>query len=75
MKQDEISGSDKTGCQIKKKGGNDEDKEFWSGKRDSNSRPRPWQGRALPTELFPQRIGFIIFYFQQKANCAETKTD
>ena len=27
----------------------------WSGKRDSNSRPRPWQGRALPTELFPQR--------------------
>ena len=29
--------------------------ENWSGKRDSNSRPRPWQGRALPTELFPQR--------------------
>ncbi len=27
---------------------------FQSGKRDSNSRPRPWQGRALPTELFPQ---------------------
>ena len=26
----------------------------WSGKRDSNSRPRPWQGRALPAELFPQ---------------------
>ena len=25
-----------------------------SGKRDSNSRPRPWQGRALPTELFPR---------------------
>ena len=25
----------------------------WSGKRDSNSRPRPWQGSALPTELFP----------------------
>ena len=24
-----------------------------SGKRGSNSRPRPWQGRALPTELFP----------------------
>ena len=30
-----------------------------SGKRDSNSRPRPWQGRALPTELFP-RFGFAI---------------
>ncbi len=25
----------------------------WSGKRDSNSRQLPWQGRALPTELFP----------------------
>src|SRR5690606_33651543 len=25
----------------------------WSGKRDSNSRPQPWQGCALPTELFP----------------------
>src|SRR2546421_8497218 len=22
--------------------------ETWSGKRDSNPRPRPWQGRALP---------------------------
>ena len=28
----------------------------WSGKRDSNSRPRPWQGRALPTELFPHLL-------------------
>ena len=28
-----------------------------SGKRDSNSRPRPWQGRALPTELLPQNLG------------------
>ena len=26
---------------------------FWSGKGDSNSRPQPWQGYALPTELFP----------------------
>ena len=24
---------------------------FLSERRDSNSRPRPWQGRALPTEL------------------------
>ena len=24
-----------------------------SGKRGSNPRPRPWQGRALPTELLP----------------------
>src|SRR3954465_10217798 len=28
--------------------------ESWSGKRVSNSRPQPWQGCALPTELFPQ---------------------
>src|SRR5690606_39315349 len=28
---------------------------IWSGKRDSNSRPRPWQARALPTALFPRR--------------------
>ncbi len=42
----------------------------WSGKRGSNfSRPRPWQGRALPTELFPRLLvakqrgvfyGFIV---------------
>ena len=29
---------------------------FWSGKRVSNSRPQPWQGCALPTELFPQWV-------------------
>ena len=27
---------------------------YSSGKRDSDPRPRPWQGRALPTELFPR---------------------
>ncbi len=27
-----------------------------SGKRDSDPRPQPWQGCALPTELFPQQI-------------------
>ena len=26
------------------------------GKRDSDPRPQPWQGCALPTELFPQKI-------------------
>jgi hypothetical protein len=25
----------------------------WSGRRGSNPRPRPWQGRALPSELRP----------------------
>ena len=27
----------------------------WSGKPGSNWRPQPWQGCALPTELFPRR--------------------
>jgi hypothetical protein len=27
--------------------------ETWSGRRVSNSRPQPWQGCALPTELLP----------------------
>ena len=27
---------------------------LWSGKRGSDPRPQPWQGCALPTELFPQ---------------------
>ncbi len=26
----------------------------WSGKRGSNPPPQPWQGCALPNELFPQ---------------------
>ncbi len=28
-----------------------------SERRDSNSRPRPWQGRALPTELLSLDLG------------------
>ena len=28
---------------------------IWSGRRVSNSRPQPWQGCALPTELLPQK--------------------
>ena len=31
----------------------------WSGKRDSNSRPQPWQGCALPTELFPHGMAAL----------------
>ena len=34
--------------------------EFWSGKRDSNPRPLPWQGNALPAELFPQQCVFKL---------------
>ena len=29
----------------------------WSGRRVSNSRPQPWQGCALPTELLPRTAG------------------
>ena len=29
---------------------------IWSGRRVSNSRPQPWQGCALPTELLPLHI-------------------
>ena len=35
----------------------------WSGKRDSDPRPQPWQGCALPTELFPHFL-FISHSFQ-----------
>ena len=28
---------------------------YKSGKRDSDPRPQPWQGCALPTELFPHK--------------------
>ena len=37
-----------------------------SGKRDSNSRPRPWQGRALPTELLPHKINGLQIYIFYK---------
>ena len=36
-----------------------------SGKRDSNSRPSPWQGDALPTELLPLKIPLLA---KQAAN-------
>ena len=32
----------------------------WSGKRGSNSRPQPWQGCALPAELFPL-LSWLIY--------------
>ena len=34
---------------------------FWSERRDSNSRPRPWQGRALPTELLSLIIPLLNY--------------
>ena len=33
---------------------------IWSGGRGSNSRPSPWQGDALPTELLPQEVGVLL---------------
>ena len=37
-----------------------------SEKRDSNPRPRPWQGRALPTELFSQcMISTTLYRFKE----------
>ncbi len=41
-------------CQIKSPANKCKAFYMMSGKRDSNPRPRPWQGRALPTELFSQ---------------------
>ena len=34
---------------------------IWSGRRGSNSRPQPWQGCALPTELLPHLL--LYFYY------------
>src|SRR4051794_32581628 len=33
------------------------EREIWSGRRDSNPRPRPWQGRALPLSYTRIRDG------------------
>ena len=37
-----------------------------SGKRDSNPRPQPWQGCALPTELFPQFSSFFTKFANKR---------
>ncbi len=46
----------------------------WSGKRGSNSRPRPWQGRALPlsySRIYLKRRDYIKFFFKCKDFCQE----
>jgi hypothetical protein len=45
--------------------------EMWSGIRDSNSRPIPWQGIALPTELIPHIAVFYDdkFAFDLRLDC------
>lgn len=35
----------------------------WSGKRDSNPRPLPWQGNALPAELFPHFMDLKVSHY------------
>ena len=42
--------------------------EFWSGKGVSNSRPQPWQGCALPTELFPHQQNRHYIAGQKRVN-------
>jgi hypothetical protein len=48
---------------------------FWSGKRDSNSRPIPWQGIALPTELFPQKTKSALYGYCQLCQEREVAID
>src|SRR5579864_1011530 len=37
----------------------------WSGRRDSNSRPPPWQGGALPLSHFRSRLLAVEFYHSE----------
>jgi hypothetical protein len=41
----------------------------WSGRRDSNPRPSPWQGDALPTEPLPQDKNVLAAV----SNCSECR--
>ena len=66
-------GSKETGRLSNKKGPSAKD--LLSGKRDSDPRPQPWQGCALPTELFPQyspqcKRLYQLSYFR-KIMCSE----
>ena len=61
LRLDALGGKPVTVPSIEQKPGHEVDRALksWSGKRDSNSRPQPWQGCALPTELFPQRVRIV----------------
>ena len=43
-----------------------------SGKRDSDPRPQPWQGCALPTELFSHYF-YLLFEALSRAPFADAK--
>src|SRR3974390_3640440 len=45
---------------------------YWSGRRDSNPRPRPWQGRALPLSYTRIREIFGRSYSQNTGPIATT---
>ena len=49
----------------------------WSGRRDSNPRPRPWQGRALPAELLSRlaMANLSINLILQKLNVDNSKAN
>ena len=46
---------------------------YVSGKRDSNSRPQPWQGCALPTELFPHCVFLNITSEEEETRTPTTQ--
>ena len=47
---------------------------FLSEKRDSNPRPQPWQGCALPAELFSLSfLTYMFFNFRVREQYVETK--
>ena len=46
----------KVRCPTTRRRGSGPISEEWSGRRDSNPRPSPWQGDALPTEPLPLEI-------------------
>ena len=45
--------------------------EIWSGRRVSNSRPQPWQGCALPTELLPHGVTTNIYRCIESSGAGE----
>src|SRR5574337_70774 len=47
---------------------------IWSGRRVSNSRPQPWQGCALPTELLPHSKPGIIAKFRRAKTTNGTRS-
>ena len=53
---------------------------LWSGRRDSNSRPLPWQGNALPLSYFRKIFSRLqpsdsnLVFFFPKAGCSKVET-